>query len=282
MQSTRPPPRPSRAIAKDLIDEIGCTISSLECQPTSPLNVHEMRNSLTRIRALLRLLRDRLGNAGYRRRNMAIRDARRPLDLARDAEVLIQTAHQLQRRTDSVQMKRLVRRLVQHLTEERAAVRLPPSALQKSLTALRSMQHEMRKRTQSLSIVPGDGLVGAYKKCRIAFRCARNRPTDARLHEWRKQVKYLYCETDAMRRHGEERVTPLLSQAALLATELGDDHDLSVLQARVSAMGGPLADPVSIHKLKKRIKSCRATLQRKALRRGERCFRAKPRRVRLI
>src|SRR5690349_17569591 len=59
--------------------------------------VHEVRKSLKRLRALLRLLRHSLGRDEYRRENLALRDAARPLAVVRDAKVFVGTIQGLAR-----------------------------------------------------------------------------------------------------------------------------------------------------------------------------------------
>ena len=53
--------------------------------------VHSARKRCKRLRAVVRLLRGRLGDDLYRRENAAIRDAARELSAARDAQVLLET-----------------------------------------------------------------------------------------------------------------------------------------------------------------------------------------------
>ena len=53
--------------------------------------VHELRKTLKRLRALVRLLRDPLGRKRFARENAALRDCARGLAGARDAEVMVDT-----------------------------------------------------------------------------------------------------------------------------------------------------------------------------------------------
>src|SRR6185312_6387320 len=53
--------------------------------------VHEARKALKRVRALLRLLEDELGERAYERDRALVRDAGRSLARARDAAVLLST-----------------------------------------------------------------------------------------------------------------------------------------------------------------------------------------------
>src|SRR4051812_4537805 len=54
-------------------------------------SLHEARKHLKKIRALLRLLRDDLGDRTYRKENRSFRDVGRVLSPRRDAEVLVKT-----------------------------------------------------------------------------------------------------------------------------------------------------------------------------------------------
>jgi hypothetical protein len=57
--------------------------------------VHESRKAFKRLRALVRVSRDALGDEAYRRENTIFRDAGRRLSAARDAAVLVETLEDL-------------------------------------------------------------------------------------------------------------------------------------------------------------------------------------------
>ncbi len=57
--------------------------------------VHEVRKRLKRLRAILRLVRETLGEKVYRRENTSFRDTARPLTEVRDAEALIESSDAL-------------------------------------------------------------------------------------------------------------------------------------------------------------------------------------------
>src|SRR5438105_7921575 len=57
--------------------------------------VHEIRKRFKRVRAVLRLVRDELGENVYRQENACARDAARPLTEVRDAMVLIEALDKL-------------------------------------------------------------------------------------------------------------------------------------------------------------------------------------------
>src|SRR5688500_2162988 len=58
-------------------------------------SVHEARKDLKKVRAVLRLVRDEIGDTLHRRENDRYRDAGRMLSGARDAEVRLETIDRL-------------------------------------------------------------------------------------------------------------------------------------------------------------------------------------------
>jgi CHAD domain-containing protein len=105
--------------------------------------IHDARKRLKKARAALRLVRDRLGDAEYRRENEALRDAARPLSEIRDADVLIATLEGLMgRRTGS--QRRTFRKMRRRLIADRRAIR---RRFQED-DSLRTMRKEVRSARQ--------------------------------------------------------------------------------------------------------------------------------------
>src|SRR5262249_28083071 len=67
-------------------------------QTLSESAVHEARKALKRLRALIRLLEDELGEQLFARENAVLREAGRRLSAARDAEGMVATLEDLMRR----------------------------------------------------------------------------------------------------------------------------------------------------------------------------------------
>src|SRR5436190_20379458 len=57
--------------------------------------LHEARKCFKKVRAMLRLVRPKIGTKMYRGENLCIRDAARPLTEVRDAKILIETLDSL-------------------------------------------------------------------------------------------------------------------------------------------------------------------------------------------
>src|SRR5262245_43326502 len=80
---------------------IGCVQTALDHleDGKAGVDIHGARKELKRARALLRLLRNAVGDAAYRRANRTLRDVARSLSQARDAAVLLTAIDALQKQT---------------------------------------------------------------------------------------------------------------------------------------------------------------------------------------
>ncbi|WP_129647749.1 CHAD domain-containing protein [Peristeroidobacter agariperforans] len=254
---------------------------SLRKKRITDANIHDARKQLKKSRAALRLLRDSTGEIAYRRANNALRDAARPLGVARDSKVLSAALDDLVERyapaTRALELDKFRRVLRQEKTSSRQAVGI--SLLNKQRKALR----EVKARSQRWTMKGGDWPViggglgriyrGGKKKMKAA---AESRDNDA-LHDWRKQVKYLWHQLQILQPAWPGPLKELADQAHKLAEHLGEDHDLAVLRTRirshVDAFEGQDHDAL-IAVLDRR----RKRLQDKAFKLGKRIFEEKPRR----
>jgi hypothetical protein len=274
--------------------------------------VHEARKALKRLRALIRLLRGRLGETAYERDSTTLRDAGRLLAGAREAEVLLSTLDELlERNPQELASRGGVRRLRARLQAEcdglaqRALAGAPRSRSLEQLCA-------MRARVEHWELVDVDGLTALepalgelYGKGRTRMRRARRAKRGGggrKLHEWRKRVKDLRYAAEALQRDDErsrsraskkrkrdgkrkraERtdrqqaayIAVVAKRADALGELLGDEHDLAVLAERVRAEAkreDAALGARSRKALLRAIAKRRARLRRRALRRGERLY----------
>jgi len=219
--------------------------------PLAAASVHQMRKHLKRARAGLRLLRDAVGKTAYAHENTRLRDAARPLAPLRDADVLAAT---FGRRIDA-----------KGIREQRAALR---DALKKSLVEeIQASIAEAGERVSRWRLpldpwpVLRSGLERIYRKGREALSAAQLRRTDHRLHEVRKQVKYLGAALEILHFKKFNKRTDGIAEA------LGDDHDLAMLRRRLGH-----ADRELIAWTDRR----RRKLQKRALKDARRLYRRKP------
>jgi CHAD domain-containing protein len=89
---------------------------------------------------------------------------------------------------------------------------------------------QARERIKGWSDVPdkwssvGAGLQATCRQAGAAFREAAADPSVAKLHEWRKQVKYLRYQFEVLRPLWPERMEELATEADRMGDLLGDDH----------------------------------------------------------
>ncbi|HLB21700.1 MAG TPA: CHAD domain-containing protein [Solirubrobacteraceae bacterium] len=231
--------------------------------------VHEARKALKRLRALLRLVRDELGEQAYARESAIVREAGGRLARARDAEVLLSTMDGLvKRHPERLGRRRGVQRLRARLQIERdGAAEL---ALSESVARAGTLEdlRALRARAGAWELADAGGIEAIEAALEHLYGTGRRRMRRAaraggargrKLHEWRKRVKDLRYAAEMLQRSDHEgakllrdRVgakagkrarrranakTEFIGEVARRADELGEllgeEHDLAVLADRV-------------------------------------------------
>ena len=269
--------------------------------------VHEARKALKRVRALLRLLQDELGERAYERDRALVRDAGRSLARARDAAVLLSTLDALiERHPKRLGRRAGVRRLRAHLAEERdreAGLALADGGRGRAIEDLlalraRASGWQPPRATELGALEPALARIysSGRKRMRRAARASGARSRGRAQHAWRKRVKDLRYAAEMLDRAGaRERAgagrkgaaRKARSQSAFAAKVarraddlgelLGEEHDLAVLaghvRARRRAPGAPGEMGSGSRKaLSKAIARRRRRLRARALREGARLY----------
>jgi len=260
---------------------IGKALEAIEGKKLSAEHVHTARKELKKARATLRLLRSAIGDRQYKRENAALRDAARPLSKVRDSTVLMDTLDLLVERFGAPARELPADGLRKALRRERTETRrsvLQSTVLRAQREALRGV-HERAARwpvgDHGWSVV-GAGFARAYSKGRKAFTTAEKDRSPANLHEWRKQVKYLWHQLQALQPLWPGPIGELADQAHLLADYLGDDHDLSVLRVKLMERKDAVPTPSARGMLFALIDRLRTELRDKAMVLGKRLYEEKP------
>ena len=209
--------------------------------------VHAARKRLKRIRAVVRLVREELGEEIFAPENAAFRDAGGSLSEARDAAVLIDTLDGLKKSVDpaafSAARKKLLarRRVVQKRVLE-AGNGLETVAAQVESARLRVATWPIARDGWD-AIKPG--LKRIYGEGRIASERAEVGGEAELFHEWRKRVKDLWHQLEVLEAVWPEVVKVVAEQCHALADILGEEHDLSVLKSVLEAEALARAEEVS-------------------------------------
>ena len=233
--------------------------------------IHALRKSLKRARGALRMLREGLNAGDYRRANLACRDVGHYLSPLRDAHVLLRTLDRFAAGNSAglraiAQTRKLFEsERDQHLAE------LDTSALRgRCVTLLETGCGPVLLPSVAALDAPAlrKGLRRMYRSARRAYVTAHREGDGESLHEWRKQTKYLRTGADLLAEAGARGLKKLSRQAERIADQLGEEHDLAVLERSLRARGGDIDAPELIARLAQR----RRVLQAKALRVGEKAF----------
>jgi CHAD domain-containing protein len=255
--------------------------------------VHETRKAIKRLRALMRLLREQLGEKGFARENSLLRDAGLRLAGARDAQVRVITLDALiERHPKKLARRRGVSRLRSQLVLEREqAMReayeddLARAEVLDELRALRERVEEWGFPRQEGIAIVAPGLRSIYRqgdsRRRRAARSSRRKDAHA-MHQWRKRVKDLRYAAETLDRG--EPLHRLARRADRLGELLGEDHDLAMLAEHLGAPGenghshAPAVGAKTRKLLLKLIARRRRRLRRRALIKGERLYALEPKR----
>lgn len=237
--------------------------------------VHYGRKKIKRARAMLRLLREAIGEDTYRHENAALRDVARPLSRVRDAHIAVETLAGLLKGANEALASR-VAPLRRQLRDVRIAARrqtLQGSERAKLGRKLRGVKErveewELTAHASSLKV----GIRRVYRKGRKALAVARSSPTEEALHEARKQAKYLELAVEPFGERSKPIMADVVERAQSMEDKLGVDRDLALLKG--SAI--PLVSEINgARDLVGRIERRRRTLRAKALKTGRRLYEKK-------
>jgi len=218
--------------------------------------VHEARKALKRLRGMLRLVRDEIGYEVYRNENVVLRDVGRQLAPVRDSWVMATTVRHLEEAapvalpagTYTALHDRLMLRHLQ-VTDETLADRQRMLDVGTTLRTARARfaswpvadavvetgEAPVRHRIPDAFSAMDRGIERVYRRGRRAMRAAYRTPAELTFHEWRKRVKYLRYQVEALNLLWPNMLGTLEASLGELADVLGDEHDLAVLGVMVTS-----------------------------------------------
>ena len=238
--------------------------------------VHGMRKDLKKLRALLRLVRDGLGEDFYRAQNKRFRDAGRQLSDVRDAQVKIATLDDLAERFGSELPEQPASLWRGMLEGERRQMREgagdePRARMQEAKEMIATGLVDWPLEGHGWRLLE-PGLTRGYREARKSMKRARSSQAAEDVHEWRKRTKDLWYHLRLLRGSWKPVIGELAEQAHELADLLGDHHDLTVLAEDLDARQA-IKERERIGELIERRKG---ELLKKALKLGSRLFAEKP------
>jgi CHAD domain-containing protein len=203
--------------------------------------VHAVRQSSKRVRALLELVRDGIGDEAYRREHACFRDVARRLGGARDAAVLVETLEGLARRFSGQLTRSAFERVRRSLASSRdARIR----RLLDEEQILWKTSEILASARDRISSWPDDedgfgpvrrGIKRSYREGQEGLRTVERDPSPANFHDWRKPAKTLYHQLQVIAPMWPGLMTALAHELHDLSDRLNENHDLAVLRQRLLA-----------------------------------------------
>ncbi|MCP4407969.1 MAG: CHAD domain-containing protein [Gammaproteobacteria bacterium] len=225
-----------QGIKRVVCEEIESAINELTDQEIdSHEGVHQARKRFKKIRAILRLTREELGEV-YTQESLRFRDFGRKLSAIRDAEAMIETFDKLQQRfkdqlgsdTAAEVKDNLVKRC-QIVAHEEEGLAQRTAEVVAELRNARELANFWPLNNDDFSALR-PGLQKIYRGGRKRFAMAYQHPTADNFHEWRKRVKDLWYYNRLLQDLWPVLMDGYIESLHQLSEYLGDDHDLVVFK----------------------------------------------------
>jgi CHAD domain-containing protein len=268
-------PASSRRIMRKEIDKC---LKSLGAQAASDETIHDVRKRFQKVRAILKLVREAIGDKTYERENSCLRDAAAVLREVRDAKVQIDALDKLcsQSQMECPPSARATLEAQRTSIRQRVLVDLDALApMAKAIKKTRARIGNCTFHARGWRAI-GRGLKQTYKKAQDAMHAAAREPTTLKLHEWRKRSKYLWHQLHALDVIAPPVLSALVERTHHITQLLGDDHDLAMLRERIHGHLGDFGGQNLVESLSAAIDRRREELKRQALSAGRHLFAPKP------
>jgi CHAD domain-containing protein len=235
--------------------------------------IHEARKSVKKVRALLRLVREPLGDR-YRQENRDLRDIGRRLSPLRDSVALIETFDELRKNhaeglskpiLDGVRKGLVAEK--KHLEQEAKSHRVAAETAKLLRTAVGRVESWPLK--GSGFEVLRDGVERVFQAARKSMKRAERSPNAANYHEWRKRVKDHWYLMRVLENIWPEMMTAERDTLHTLEEFLGEDHNLVVMREKIGNRKG-------LKPLRNGIQEYQKQLREAAMALGKRVYDEKP------
>lgn len=271
---------PAAGVSRLARRELGKAADSLTQSRRPAESVHVARKHVKKVRALLRLVRKRIGSKAYCAENADLRELGRQLSAVRDAQVVLKILSGLReiapRQTESSALKTLH----EQLTESSAGAASPNLSAKAARDRAREFERcRLRVNRWPLKKLKWSDLIKAlarsYRRSQTAMARYDARRTPSNLHEWRKRTKdfwYQLLMLEALLPRSLRRLAPVVES---LTEAQGEAHDFDLLLTVLNAERRqlPAGDRTLILQLiQKRLRQ----LEQRILETGRKVFREPP------
>jgi CHAD domain-containing protein len=263
-------------VAEDLIDSI--TASGEHPEHEEGEYIHNIRTTIKRLRALLRLIRPVVGETFFNRENARLRKAAQRLGVARDTEVARETLTNLSV-SGKPEKKAIAAALAGLETKAESSTNL-----EQALSDTKEDLKETKRNLQELRLVSGEwevvgaGLQDVYRQSRKRMNTALEEMDDEAFHKWRIRVKSLFYELELLEPVWPKRMDKMTARLSKLQDKIGLDHDIAVLKAFLRKTPEKFGGAEAVDRVIRCLDGESRKLRRSAEPLGEKIFAEKPRR----
>jgi len=262
-------------VAGSLIDSI--TVSGQDPEQEAGEYIHDVRTTIKRLRALLRLIRPVVGETFFNRENTRLRMAGQRLAVVRDTEVARETLKNLS--VSGKPEKEAVAAALAGLERKAES----GSDLEKALSDTKEDLKETRRNLEQLRLVKGEwevvgtGLQDVYRQSRKRMNTALQDRGDEAFHKWRIRVKSLFYELELLEPVWPKRMDKMTARLSKLQDKIGLDHDIAVLKAFLRKTPDKFGGTEAVDRVIRRLEGKSQKLRSAAEPLGEKIFAEKPR-----
>jgi CHAD domain-containing protein len=216
--------------------ELRDTVRALTTSPPASYGeaVHESRKSVKKVRAVAALL-EQTGAKPPRKDRKRLKSAARALSRLRDSAVIVESLERVRRRYPKQLSEHtygiLRRALVRARDQQKARAEqedVPAKAAERLAKTRRSIKSWKSPSIHVDAMVAA--IAASYRRSRRAMQQSRATEQSATFHTWRKELKTLWYQL-RLAQPLLAGSAPLVADLKRLETELGDDHNLVVLEA---------------------------------------------------
>ncbi len=199
-------------------------------------SIHEIRKTMKRVRALLKLFRTAIGEETYQYENFLFRDISRSISDLRINSVNIKTLNTIIKSNKLKENERHFRDLVHELQikhQELIKEMVFKQKVQRSISIL------LKSNKQKINKIPefacefemlASGLRRMHKRCLVNLHRAMSQPSAENVHNFRKPVKYLWNQMILLRPVWSSTIGQSIRHLDTLGERLGNEHDLAELE----------------------------------------------------
>ena len=199
-------------------------------------DLHQVRLTVKRLRASLRMVRPVIGKAFFGRENRRLKKVADHLSLLRDAVVSRRTLLKLAGNHSIKQDRKAVALVLARIAEQGPASGQFRERCETALHQVVGSLVEAADNFQNMLILAeeweaiGLGLHNAYREARDRMSRAARSDQEEEFHDWRKEMKYLYYELQMVQPAWPERLGTMLRRLKKLEEKLGKVHDFAGLR----------------------------------------------------